>query len=163
MKRKKMFLIITGFFYLLFLTDLEGSIRDRSCASVLSGDVLKSEKFREQRISGELYKKLHKASGESGDWLSLLTASMAEGGFYPEKVSENQELYRKYKPEEFQLLLNAYRAVWEDVRYFPVASSEIVFENTWMAKREYGGNRSHEGTDLFGTVRRSCRFTPLSV
>ena len=82
-------------------------IRDRSCASVLSGDVLKSEKFREQRISGELYKKLHKASGESGDWLFLLTASMAEGGFYPEKVSENQELYRKYKPEEFQLLLNA--------------------------------------------------------
>ena len=153
MKRKKMFLIITGFFYLLFLTDLEGIIRDRSCASVLSGDVLKSEKFREQRISGELYKKLHKASGESGDWLFLLTASMAEGGFYPEKVSENQELYRKYKPEEFQLLLNAYRAVWEDVRYFPVASSEIVFENTWMAKREYGGNRSHEGTDLFGTVR----------
>ena len=44
MKRKKMFLIITGFFYLLFLTDLEGIIRDRSCASVLSGDVLKSEK-----------------------------------------------------------------------------------------------------------------------
>lgn len=43
MKRKKMFLIITGFFYLLFLTDLEGIIRDRSCASVLSGDVLKSE------------------------------------------------------------------------------------------------------------------------
>lgn len=163
MKRKKMFLIITGFFYLLFLTDLEGIIRDRSCASVLSGDVLKSEKFREQRISGELYKKLHKASGESGDWLFLLTASMAEGGFYPEKVSENQEPYIKYKPEEFQLLLNAYRAVWEDVRYFPVASSEIVFENTWMAKREYGGNRSHEGTDLFGTVRESGYYPVISM
>ena len=80
---------------------------------------------------------------------------MAEGGiFILRRFSENQELYRKYKPEEFQLLLNAYRAVWEDVRYFPVASSEIVFENTWMAK-ENMGNRSHEGTDLFGTVRES--------
>ena len=69
----------------------------------------------------------------------------------------------RYKPEEFQLLLNAYRAVWEDVRYFPVASSEIVFENTWMAKREYGGNRSHEGTDLFGTVRESGYYPVISM
>ena len=154
--------------YRIFLSSvsyriLAGIIRDRSCASVLSGDVLKSEKFREQRISGELYKKLHKASGESGDWLSLLTVSMAEGGFYPEKVSENQELYRKYKPEEFQLLLNAYPGSVEGLRYFPVASSEIVFENTWMAKREYGGNRSHEGTDLFGTVRESGYYPVISM
>ena len=163
MKRKKIFLIITGFFYLLFLTDLEGIIRDRSCASVLSGDVLKSEKFREQRISGELYKKLHKASGESGDWLFLLTASMAEGGFYPEKVSENQELYRKYKPEEFQLLVNTYRAVWEDVKYFPVASSEIAFENTWQAQRAYGGKRTHEGTDLFGKVTESGYYPVICM
>lgn len=63
---------------------------------------------------------------------------MAEGGFYPEKVSENQELYRKYKPEEFQLLLNAYRAVWEDVRYFPVASSEIVLKIPGWQKRIWG-------------------------
>ena len=163
MKRKKIFLIAAGFFYLLFLADLEGMIRDRSRASVLSGDVLKSKEFREQKLSGNLYRQLHEASGNTGDWISLLTASMAEGEFYPEKVSTEQELYRKYKPEEFQLLLNAYRAVWEDVRYFPVASSQIVFENTWLARRDYGGKRTHEGTDLFGRVSKSGYYPVISM
>lgn len=130
MKRKKILLMIAGFFYLVFLVDLEGMIRGRSRASVLSGDVLKSEEFREQKLSADLYKQLHKVSGDTEDWIPLLAASMAEEDFYPEKISKNRELYRKYKPEEFQLLVNTYRAVWEDVKYFPVASSEIAFENT---------------------------------
>ncbi|WP_274421749.1 M23 family metallopeptidase [Blautia sp. XA-2221] len=163
MKRKKLFLIMIAFFYLLFLTDLEGVIRDRSRVSVLSGDVLKSEEFREQKLSGNLYKQLHKISDNTGDWIPLLAASMAEGGFYPEEISGNRELYRKYKPEKFQLLVNAYRAVWEDVRYFPVASSEIAFENTWLAKREYGGQRTHEGTDLFGKVTKSGYYPVVSM
>ena len=105
MKRKKILLMIAGFFYLVFLADLEGMIRGRSRASVLSGDVLKSEEFREQKLSADLYKQLHKVSGDTEDWIPLLAASMAEEDFYPEKISNNQELYRKYKPEEFQLLL----------------------------------------------------------
>lgn len=88
---------------------------------------------------------------------------MAEEDFYPEKISKNRELYRKYKPEEFQLLVNTYRAVWEDVKYFPVASSEIAFENTWLAQRDYGGKRTHEGTDLFGKVTESGYYPVISM
>lgn len=163
MKRKKILLMIAGFFYLVFLADLEGMIRGRSRASVLSGDVLKSEEFREQKLSADLYKQLHKVSGDTEDWIPLLAASMAEEDFYPEKISNNQELYRKYKPEEFQLLVNTYRAVWEDVKYFPVASSEIAFENTWQAQRAYGGKRTHEGTDLFGKVTESGYYPVISM
>ena len=80
------------------------------------------------KLSADLYKQLHKVSGDTEDWIPLLAASMAEEDFYPEKISNNQELYRKYKPEEFQLLVNTYRAVWEDVKYFPLRPQKLFLK-----------------------------------
>ena len=94
MKRKKILLMIAGFFYLVFLVDLEGMIRGRSRASVLSGDVLKSEEFREQKLSADLYKQLHKVSGDTEDWIPLLAASMAEEAFILKKFQQSGALQK---------------------------------------------------------------------
>ena len=59
---------------------------------------------------------------------------MLDSDFHPEKISDSGKMYRKYKKKEYETLKKAYGAVWEDVRYFPVASREIFFENSWMAK-----------------------------
>ena len=57
---------------------------------------------------------------------------MLEGGFSPEKISGGRERYLKYKKEDFLFLEECYRAIWGDIKYFPVASEDIFFENTWL-------------------------------
>lgn len=88
----------------MFLADLEGMIRGRSRASVLSGDVLKSEEFREQKLSADLYKQLHKVSGDTEDWIPLLAASMAEEDFYPEKFPTIRSFTENINRRNFSFL-----------------------------------------------------------
>lgn len=149
--RKCLFLILAGCAWLFFLVSMEGLIRERSIASVLSMNTCSSEGFRSQRLSQELFVELAEASVDDGDWIDLLTASMLDENFFPAVISRNSEIYMKYKEKEYKQLRNCYRAVWEDLQFFPVAGEDVSFENTWMAERSYGGERFHEGTDLFGS------------
>lgn len=149
MRRRWICLLTAGILWVFFLASLEDLIRERSIVSGLSINTCSSEGFREQKLSPGLYKKLRKK--EDGDaWTDLLTASMLDGNFSPETISSNRELYLKYKEREYRLLANCYRAVWTDLEFFPVAAEDVFFEDTWMAPREYGGERVHEGTDIFG-------------
>ena len=63
---------------------------------------------------------------------------------------------------------DAYRAVFGGLECFPV-SSEVAgggrfsYENTFGEKRNYGGNRVHEGCDVFGENPQSGVYPVLSV
>lgn len=48
----------------------------------------------------------------------------------------------------YERVCQAYAAVWDDIRCFPVSASGVCYENSWMFERTYGGLRGHEGTDL---------------
>ena len=48
----------------------------------------------------------------------------------------------------YERVCQAYAAVWDDVRCFPVSAPGACYENSWMFERTYGGQRGHEGTDL---------------
>lgn len=55
--------------------------------------------------------------------------------------------------KSFIQLRDYYFNIFNDIESFPVVKSKedesnISFENTWNAPRSYGGDRSHEGTDL---------------
>lgn len=163
MKKNKIILIIFGVLYLLFLTGLEDMVRERSQTSVLKEHTIESEKFREQRLDQKVYQMLQQKAEKNEDWIELLTSSMLDSDFHPEKISDSGKMYRKYKKKEYETLKKAYGAVWEDVRYFPVASREIFFENSWMAKRSYGGSRFHEGCDLFGKITESGYYPIISM
>ncbi len=54
----------------------------------------------------------------------------------------------RYAPQDFERVSGYYAAVMDDVACFPVAADGIVYENSWMFERNYGGKRGHEGTDL---------------
>ena len=61
--------------------------------------------------------------------------------------------YEQEKPIEWTKLINGYRTVMADLRYFPVAVDErglggLSYENGWGDPRTYGGDRVHEGTDI---------------
>lgn len=60
------------------------------------------------------------------------------------------------KPAQYRKLKQAYEAVFDDLKYYPVPESidgtapPLTYENGWMEKRTYGGERGHEGCDIMG-------------
>ena len=49
------------------------------------------------------------------------------------------------------------------MEYFPVAKTEVWFEDTWGAPRSYKGERSHEGTDIFGEADLPGCYPVISI
>ena len=61
-----------------------------------------------------------------------------------------------------------YVEFWEDLEYFPLAfpcsrKEEFFFENGWHDKRNYGGERLHEGCDIFGSQSISGYYPVVSI
>lgn len=146
--------LFRGMLLILFLIlealCLQEILRERSSVSFLKEDTLLGEAFRRQELPPELYRDLRRRAGEEKGFSELLTSTMALGEFAPDRIREGTAAFLKYKREEYRLLGSAYEAIWSGVEAFPVASKEISFQDTFLAKRSYGGDRLHEGTDLFG-------------
>lgn len=150
---------LLSFFILTCITGEQKILLERSRASVLNEKTCTTEAFREQRLEEKLYRKLQKTDPDT-DWIERLTTTMLNGKFYPERCSFEREFYLRYKYNEYTELCDLYRAVWADVKFFPVAAADIFFEDGWMEKRNYGGERAHEGCDLFGE-RQEADFYPV--
>lgn len=140
------------FFILTCITGAQKILLERSRASILDEKTCESAAFREQHLPTELYRQLRNQDEGSGniDWMENLTTTMLNGKFYPGRCSSDREPYLRYKYKEYTDLCSFYQAVWKDVRYFPVAADDISFEDGWMEERSFGGERVHEGCDLFG-------------
>lgn len=136
---------------------------NRSAASVLNKNLITSEAFRQQDLTPELYEQLTSSDGDRSDLPDLLTTSMLNGHFHPDRISAENAAYLLYKKNSYFQLKNYYKAIWNDLQYFPVASADIYFENSWMETRTYGGSRRHEGTDLFGPVNVSGYYPIVSI
>lgn len=85
-----------------------------------------------------------------------------------EELLKKAELLKEKRASDFSMLRLAYRQIFGDLEYFPVPwpagkEDQIVFEDTFGASRTYGGNRSHEGTDLFGAEDLSGYYPVVSV
>lgn len=136
---------------------------NRSAASVLNKNLITSEAFRQQDLTPKLYEQLTSSDGDRSDLPDLLTTSMLNGHFHPDRISAENAAYLLYKKNSYFQLKNYYKAIWNDLQYFPVASADIYFENSWMETRTYGGSRRHEGTDLFGPVNVSGYYPIVSI
>lgn len=73
------------------------------------------------------------------------------------------------KPAEYRKLKQAYETVLGDLKFFPIpentnaASPPVTFENGWMDKRTYGGERGHEGCDIMGMERPRGYYPVVSM
>ena len=135
----------SSFFFVFFILILSNSILSyisfsRSTVSVLKKGCAASAEFRQQDLSPELYRQL------------------TESGLSPDNT-----FYLLYKKSCYLQLKNYYEAIWGNLQYFPVASDDISYEDSWMDSRTYGGNRHHEGTDLFGPVSQSGYYPIVSI
>lgn len=149
--RKSSFYIFTLTILVLNCCILTHLSIERSRASVLKSDIYFSESFREQDMPPSLYKELSTVSMFSSEQAEILTTTMLNGDFHPRILSTNSDVFLKYKKEEYLNLQKYYEAIWNDLKFFPVADSHIYFEDSWMSSRTYLKKKHyHEGTDLFG-------------
>lgn len=151
------------FFLILFVYSLQNVILERSGVSLLKQDTCRQEDFRRQHLTPELYKKISERAAEEENFGDLLTVTMLRGDFFPQYVSDDRKPFLKYKPDEYILLKNCYEAIWNDLRCFPVPGRDISYEDTFGAPRDFGGERIHEGTDVFGKVSIPGYYPVLSM
>ena len=137
------------FFFLLFLCPaLLTCLRERSQVSGLTGTTNESGAFRRQQLGEQVLDALCAGKVRAEELPALLASTMLQGKFSPTRLSDQRELYEKYKEEEFSLLVESYAAIWQDLEVFPLSGETVSYADSWMARRDYGGERRHEGCDL---------------
>ncbi len=89
--------------------------------------------------------------------------------FPKDKLEDYLKLLSRYFPQEIQYAAETERAVWEDLKYFPVPRNkseeamDVSYENSWMFARSFGGERGHEGTDVMASVNERGRYPIVSM
>lgn len=100
----------------------------------------------------------------------LVMSCMIQGELiWIEELLEEQNLEEQNERTVFLEYQQSLESVWEEVQYFPIPDSnsnegaKISFENSWMAERTYGGNRTHEGTDLMPSLEKAGYYPIVSM
>ena len=164
--RYSIVLFLLVFFAGIWIPRLEyGSERSR-----LSEDILSSEGFRRQTVSGEAMEQVRKMDAP-GEALAVywLESNFGQEPFslQPDETAAARKRWERAKG--WGSYLSACQAVWDDLKYFPVAESSdnsrlsVSFEDSWMFDRSYGGERGHEGTDIMSSVNEPGRFPVVSM
>ncbi|MBQ4560459.1 MAG: M23 family metallopeptidase [Tyzzerella sp.] len=161
-------IIIIAFFVSLW----SGRLMKQGQIQRLSEGVISTAEFREQNIGEEMLDFLKELS-EPGKYVGIylleskfgyqeITNELSEEGFL--KMSKRWE-----KKKNFHTYLKVMQAIWDDVKYFPIAKSTndpkltVSYTNSWMGERNYGGKRGHEGCDLMANKNQRGLYPVLSM
>ncbi len=145
--------------FLSFITvQLSSVMYQRAAAGMLSQLSPESDRFREMKFSARFLEHLVEMEEQSGmragEILTILLPHRTEGFLtFPDTYSTEamlkwKQLMLKYNTGGYEEFCSIYGAVFDDLACFPVDEPGMVFENSWMFERNYGGRRGHEGTDL---------------
>lgn len=179
MKKGKQFLFPAGLALLLAFVQqlLVITMYREAFLGKLPENPVKTDVFRQLEVSeAHLGWLENHAASEEVSREEILAVWMVDGGFSltGQEILSGEELLRKaellnqMRAGDFSMLTLAYRQIFGDLEYFPVPlpagkGDRIVFDDTFGASRSYGGQRSHEGTDLFGTEDVSGYYPVISV
>lgn len=162
------------FLFFLVTVDVQLStlLFQQGVAWQLSGVHAEEDDFRRLSLSEQQLASLVTICRDSGmrpgELLAILRSDIAKSARVPGKaVSNSGSQIRaetlsnsvdfllkwklrmlRYNSQGFERVSGYYSAILDDVVCFPVDSDGIVYENSWMFERNYGGRRGHEGTDL---------------
>lgn len=100
----------------------------------------------------------------------LLLGCIVQGElFWLEDLLKNQILPEQNVQSSFEICRDTLELVWEELVWFPVPRSAVneqatvAFENSWMAERNYGGKRNHEGTDVMASIDQAGYYPVVSI
>ncbi|RDU23166.1 M23 family peptidase [Anaerosacchariphilus polymeriproducens] len=137
-----------------------------------------SSEFREQCISVSNIEMLKKVNFEELDFFEEITLAMLGNQYDLSKKIDKNDLkqyknyyfkLKKYRQKEWKSLVNSYKTIWSDLKYFPIPDSisnknaKVSFEDTWFCERTYGGERHHEGTDIMAGIQKRGYYPVLSM
>ena len=143
----------------------------------LSEDLCASDLFRQMKVTPAVYRTAMEFAAENScDPMDVLTVIMILERLEPaENVRLDTDTWERAtavleekRGRAFAVVRDAYRAVFGGLECFPVPSEaagggRFSFENTFGEERNYGGNRVHEGCDVFGENPQSGVYPVLSV
>lgn len=156
---------------------LEGYIRERALPVRVTEDYLDGPAFRAHTITEDCFLVLkEQAAAEDIDLYEYLAAAfLIEEGILNDKevIMLHAKSYQKLLPEfrrteAFQYTAEGFRAVWKDLKYFPIPASArdlkgVAFENSWLYERSFGGFRGHEGCDIMASKKQRGYYPVLSM
>ncbi len=165
--KRHVFLLL---FSLLFSAILLGQLKEWSRITRLTQSTVSSMDFRSQPLSEERLEEA-KEMDSPGEMLGVC---MLETDFGRADTDRTLKELRKEKNSWEQRpgwdsYAAACRAVWDDLKYFPVAEASnrtgmtVSFVNSWMFDRDYGGSRWHEGTDIMPSVSERDLYPVVSM
>lgn len=136
----------------------------------LSEDLISSKEFRQMELTEEALSALRNMESSGYSKGCLLAALLPWNDFRtppkakwnPEVFSLAYEEFSTYRPGALLDFQDGAAAVWDDIQTFPV-SCPVVFENSWMFERNFGGKRGHEGCDLMPPKNRREFYPVLSM
>lgn len=153
MKRKmggNLLLLVLLFSFFIVLG--KSKLINESQIKRLNEKTVTSEEFRKQQIDEKVLHILEKEEDKGKIvGLYLLESRFGEKQF----KTAYKDLYRKWaENENWTKYHKVCKAIWNDLKYFPVPESSknknltVSYVDSWQAKRMYGGERGHEGTDI---------------
>lgn len=125
--------------------------------SLLQETIVETPEFRSQPVGQKMEAFLMELE-DPGELLGIywLETNFGQqkwpGNYSKETFYGRKQNWRKKK--EWQTYVNACRAIWDDLEYFPIPKPEgrvsagVSFVDSWMYERNYGGKRGHEGCDI---------------
>lgn len=148
--------------------------------------VIDYDEFRNLRISKKNLEKIKKNADKvlekypsfnkfpCMDYFGYLTFSMmiSDYDIVSNSVPDINTFYRGIGriavTDTFNELYPYYKAIFSDIRYFPVPymgkdAATVSFNDSWFAPRTYGGNRKHEGTDIMADNNLRGYFPVVSI
>lgn len=127
-----------------------------------------SDDFRSMKL-GELIASQPVGKGIHYDMLTTLMIENEYDLTGLEDLSYRNSRLVEKRGADYNKLKHAYETVLKDLKYFPIPSStdpsipSVTFENGWLDKRTYGGDRGHEGCDIMGTERERGFYPVVSM
>lgn len=184
MRKKSFAIVIVTFVMAAFICMISGFINMKLLYTKAGADIMLSDTFRSIKLTPFEQKLLYYYSTlpDGSKELIGVNADILKKVVYDNvynALAENQKtgntsakapmMIQKVLPKEkFLECYNAYYAVMNDIKYFPVAKDNVnnifvSYEDSWGEKRTYGGDRHHEGTDIMSGNNEEGYFPVISM
>ena len=184
MRKKSFAIVIVTFVMAAFICMISGFINMKLLYTKAGADIMSSDTFRSIKLTPFEQKLLYYYSTLPNGSKELIgvNADILKKVVYDNvynALAENQKtgntnakapmMIQKVLPKEkFLECYNAYYAVINDIKYFPVAKDNVnnifvSYEDSWGEKRTYGGDRHHEGTDIMSGNNEEGYFPVISM
>lgn len=158
LRKKEGTLCVFLFLAVLSAVLAQEKLRQRALLNRLSSKIYTEDSFRKQYADTEEIKWLQNQE-DPGEQMGLYWLKTNFGG--AENFWTEHEEYTRYQ--------SICRAIWNDVKCFPVTESEnhpeysVSYTDSWMKERTYGGKRGHEGTDLMASENQRGLYPVVSM